>query len=189
MALSFIFCIFFRRLCVDRLIINNRTESVLGCHVLFSDTKTDLFSRSAAHRDRDDASHFGEELLCFHEWMLLRSEEVKERRETLYWCEKVLRNPPSNTLKHPLQGQIKALRSRLYLTCWKCFTLERAIGKANSARVFCQYGSCKLAHQTCRMSQRRQNNIITSVCAEMTTRGQMRLTCASGEFHRKKRKV
>lgn len=91
------FLFFFGRLCVDKLIINNRTESALGCHILFSDTKTDLFSRNAAHRDRDDALRFGEELLCFHEWMLLRSEEVKERRETLYWCEKVLRNPPSTS--------------------------------------------------------------------------------------------
>lgn len=86
-----------------------------------------------------------------------------------------------NTLlvwKGPFQGANKSFQVRLNLTCWKCFASERATGKANSTPVFCQYGSLKLAHQTCRMSQGRRNNIITSVHAEMTTWGQMRLACA-----------
>lgn len=124
-----------------------------------------------ARRCRDDASFSSVGAAA-------AKRRLKKRTETLYWCEKVLRNRS--------EGQIKALQVRLNLTCWKCFASERATGKANSTSVFCQYGSLKLAHQTCRMSQGRRNNIITSVHAEMTTWGQMRLACVRSSREEKK---
>lgn len=84
------------------------------------------------------------------------------------------------TPKHSPPGQIKALRSKLYFTCWKCSTLEWTVGKAEPLswplECFANMAALNFAHQTRRLSQKRQNNIITSVCWNDSTE-------AKGDLH------
>lgn len=79
------------------------------CHILFSDIKGDMFLE-IPHREQYVSRL--EELLCFHVWMLLQSEEVQSEKKHFIGVKRSLETP-----KHSLPGQIKTLRSKLYFTC------------------------------------------------------------------------
>lgn len=81
----------------------------VSCHILFSDIKGDIFLK-LPHREQHVSRL--EELLCFHVWMPLQSEEVQSEKKHFIGVKRSLETP-----KNSLPGRIKALRSKLYFTC------------------------------------------------------------------------
>lgn len=123
------------------------------CQVLFSVSKTDFVSPSWLRAARSASGAIT--------WFAVDAAAIgggAKRTEPFAGVKRSSETP--RTL--PLPGEVRALRSEPLP-----FPLK----------VFFQHGSFRAERQTCRLSQKRRNNIITSVC---WTRGQTRFTCLEG---------